>query len=360
MKIYNHKSMKDVMKVIAITAAAILSLSVYACGSSNAENGKEKKNNKEAEVFVKAEPVQLKDFTETIRLTGSVESQYNITVPAEEGGRIVSWKAEKGGFVSKGQTLVQIDEAMIKAGYDAALAGYNMAEVNYQKQKAAFDEQAISALQLKNLEYQRDAAKAQADLAKTRLEHTIVRSPISGVLNDRYADEGEMIGPGMPIAQVIDMNQMKIMVGVPERYSKELRNGLQVEFTVDAFEGETFTGTIGFVASAVNPDNRTIPVEIHFANAQGKLKPQMIAAVKLKMLSSSKAVLISQDYIQQVDMGKMVVYVVNNDVAEERLVTLGGTDGSMVRIVNGLKEGDKIITVGFQNLIDKQKIKIQE
>lgn len=348
------------MRNITVTTIGILSLFIYACSSSNAENGKEKKSEKETEVFVKAETIQLKDFTETIQLTGTVESENNITVPAEEGGRIVSWKVDKGGLVSKGQVLVQIDDAMLKAGYDAALANYNMAEVNYQKQKAAFDEQAVSALQLKNLEYQRDAAKAQADLAQLRLNRTAVVSPISGILNYRYADEGEMIAPGMPIAQVIDMNQMKVMVGVPERYSKELRTGLRVEFTVDAFEGEIFTGTIGFVASAVNPDNRTLPVEIRFANAQGKLKPQMIAAVKLKFTSSAQAILISQDYIQQVDMGKLVVYVVNNHTAEERTVTLGGTNGSMVRVLNGLKEGDRIITVGYQNLVDKQKIKIQE
>ena len=348
------------MKVITIITASLISLSIYACSSSNAENGKDKKTEKEIEVFVKAEPVALKDFTETIHLTGSVESQNNITVPAEEGGRIVSWKSEKGGFVQKGQALVQIDDAMYKAGYDAALANYNMAEVNYQKQKAAFEEQAISALQLKNLEFARDAAKAQADLAKIRLDHATVRSPISGILNNRFADEGELIGPGMPIAQVIDMNDMKVMVGVPERYSKDLRVGLPVEFTVDAFENETFIGTISFVAAEVNPDNRAIPVEIRFANAQNKLKPMMIAAIKLKLVSSSKAILVSQDYIQQVDMGKMVVYVVNNGLAEERLVTLDGTDGAMVRVVSGLKEGDRIITVGFQNLIDKQKVKIQE
>lgn len=345
--------------IVSLTVVA-LGVFLYACGSSNAENGKNKKAESEAEVFVKAEPVQMRDFTETIQLTGSIESQNNITVPAEEGGRIVSWKVEKGGFVQKGQVLAQIDDAMFKAGCDAAQANYNMADVNYQKQKAAFDEQAISALQLKNLEYQRDAAKAQYDLARLRLDRTTVRSPVSGILNNRFADEGELIGPGMPVAQVIDMNDMKVLVGVPERYSKDLRVGLPVEFTVDAFEGETFAGTIAFVAAAVNPDNRTIPVEVRFANAQGKLKPMMIAAVKLKLLSSSKAVLISQDFIQQVDMGKLVVYVVNNGVAEERLVTLGGTDGSMVRVIKGLKEGDRIITVGYQNLIDKQKIKIQE
>lgn len=349
--------MKHIITGIAVVAAVF---ALNACGSSNAENGKDKKNEKESEVFVKAEPVQFRDFAEVIQLTGSIESQNNITVPAEEGGRIIMWKAEKGSFVAKGQTLVQIDDAMLRAACDAAMANYNMAEVNYQKQKAAFDEQAISALQLKNLEYQRDAAKAQADLAKLRLDRTTIHSPISGVLNDRFADEGELIGPGMPIAQVIDMNDMKVLVGVPERYSKNLSVGLPVEFTVDAFEGETFAGTIAFVAAAVNPDNRSIPVEIRFANAQGKLKPMMIAAVKLKLVSTSKSILISQDYVQQVDMGKLVVYVVNNGVAEERLITLGGTDGSMVRVMNGLKEGDRIITAGYQNLIDKQKIKIQE
>lgn len=352
--------MKEIMRIIIITTAAVLSLSVYACGSSNAENGKEKRTEKESEVFVKVEPVQLKDFAETIQLTGSVESRNDIVIPAEEGGRVVSWKIDKGGYVQKGQTLAKIDDAMLKAAYDAALANYNMAEVNYQKQKAAFEEQAISALQLKNLEYQRDAAKAQADMAKLRLDKTVITSPIGGILNDRLADEGELIGPGMPIAQVIDMNQMKVMVGVPERHSKELRLGLPVEFTVDAYPGEIFAGTISFIAAAVNPDNRSIPVEINFTNAQGKLKPQMIASIKLRLVSSAKAILISQDYIQQVDMGRLVVYVVNNGVAEERLVTLGGSDGSSVRVIKGLKEGDQIITVGFQNLIDKQKIRIQE
>ncbi|MBL7996134.1 efflux RND transporter periplasmic adaptor subunit [bacterium] len=348
------------MRIIIITTVAVLSLSIYACGSSNAENGKDKKTEKETEVFVKVESVQLKDFAETIQLTGSIESRNDIIIPAEEGGRVLTWTIDKGGYVEKGQTLGRIDDAMLKAGYDAALANYNMAEVNYQKQKAAFEEQAISALQLKNLEYQRDAAKAQADMAKLRLDRTVITSPIGGILNDRFVDEGEIIGPGMPIAQVIDMNQMKVVVGVPERYSKELRVGLPVEFTVDSYPGETFAGTISFISAAVNPDNRSIPVEINFVNAQGKLKPQMIASIKLKLISSSKAILISQDYIQQVDMGKLVVYVMNNGVAEERTITLGGSDGATVRVMQGLKEGDQVITVGFQNLIDKQKIKIQE
>jgi membrane fusion protein (multidrug efflux system) len=345
-----------------IYSALILAqvLAMGSCGPSKANSGSERKEENKQEVFVKVEKIQLRDFSETIRLTGFVESLNNIIVPSEEGGRLMEWKTEKGAYVRKGQVLAQIDDAMMKASHDAALANYNMANVNYEKQKAAFEEQAVSALQLKNLEYQRDAAKAQLDMAKLRWERTAVRSPIDGIVNEHFVKAGEMIAPGMPISQVIDVEQMKVMVGVPERYTKDLRLGTVVEFTVDAFPNEVFSGKLTFIGAAVNPDNRTLPAEIYFTNAGGHLKPQMIAAVQLKLATTTKAVMISQDYIQQVDMNKLIVYVAKDGVADERLIKLGGSDGTFVRVVSGLQEGDRLITVGFQNLIDKQKIRVQE
>ncbi|NUM79562.1 efflux RND transporter periplasmic adaptor subunit [bacterium] len=333
---------------------------VMSCNSSNAGSSSEKTIEKESVVFVKTEKVIASDFAETIKLTGVIESLDNIIVPAEESGRIVEWHAAKGSYVQKNQALAKIDDAAIKSAYDAALANYNMADVNYRKQKSAFEEQAISELQLKNLEYQRDAAKAQADLAKLRLDKTEVLSPIDGVLNERYVDAGELAVLGQPVAQVIDMNRLKVMVGVPERYAKSLRMNLEVEFTVDAYPGDQFKGKISFVGSAVNADNRTIPVEIYFNNVQNKLKPQMIAVVNLQLATTSKAILISQDYVQQIDMGRLVVYVAKNGVAEERAVQVGGTDNHRVRILSGLREGEDLITVGYQNVIHNQKIKIQE
>lgn len=338
----------------------VFAVYVISCNSSNAGSSSEKVVEKEAVVFVKTEKVTATEFAETIKLTGVIESMDNIIVPAEESGRIVEWRATKGSYVQKNQVLAKIDDAAIKSAYDAAMANYNMADVNYLKQKSAFEEQAISELQLKNLEFQRDAAKAQADLAKLRLDKTEIVSPIDGTLNDRYVDAGELAVIGQPVAQVIDMNRMKVMVGVPERHAKTLRMGLEVEFTVDAYPGDAFKGKISFVGSAVNADNRTIPVEVYFNNIQSKLKPQMTAIVNLQLATASKAILISQDYIQQIDMGRLVVYVAKNGIAEERVVQIGGTDNHRVRVLNGLAEGEELITVGYQNVIHNQKIKIQE
>ncbi|HNM14824.1 MAG TPA: efflux RND transporter periplasmic adaptor subunit [bacterium] len=331
---------------------------VTGCGSSNAGPGDTKKE-PEAIVYIKTEKIIAKPFAETIRLTGTVESVDNIIVPAEEGGRILRWLATKGATVQRGQAIAQIDDAAYRSAYDAAQAAYQMAEVNYQKQKSAFAEQAISELQLKNLEFQRDAAKAQADLAKQRLDKTTVTSPVNGVLNEQFADAGEMAAPGMPIAQIIDMTNLKVMVGVPERYARDVQPNLSVEFTADAFPGETFRGKIGFVGAAVNPDNRTIPVELFLTNPGGKLKPQMIASVAMKLAAIEKAILIQRDFVQQVDAGRLVVYVHKDGIAEERAVRIGGMSRGFVHILSGLQEGDEVITVGYQNLTPQQAVRIQ-
>ncbi|MCB0834863.1 MAG: efflux RND transporter periplasmic adaptor subunit [Bacteroidetes bacterium] len=330
---------------------------VVGCGDSKAES--EPAAKKQNLIAVRTDTIRLQNFSEPIKLTGTIQSINDIVVPAEESGRLTKWFVEKGSSVSKGQVMAQIDDAMLKSAYEAADANFKMAEVNYEKQKRAFEEQAISELQLKNLEYQRDAARAQADAARQRLEKTKIKAPVDGVINERFADEGEMIGAGMPAAQVVDIYQVKIVLGVPERYSAELKIGSPAEFTVDAYPDERFQGRINFVAPSVNADNRTIPTEISVANTRGMLKPNMIARVTLKLATAVKSIVIPMDCIQQIDLNRSVVYVAKNGLAEERVVRLGGSDGSRVQILQGLQPGDELIVTGFQNLVDQQKILIQ-
>lgn len=344
------------MKKYYIAAGCILSLVGSSCSNSKAESSAAKPL--DSGVLVQTETVRRAEFTEVIRLTGTIESVHDVVVPAEESGRIVEWFVEKGQAVRKGQVLAAVDDGLIRAAYDAAVAQVNMADVNYEKQKQAYREQAVSELQLKNLEYQLDAARAQADIARQRLEKTKIVAPIDGWINDRFVDAGEMIAAGMPAAHVIDMNALKISVGVPERYAADLRPGAPADFTCDAYPDEPFAGIIRFVAPAVNPDNRTIPVEIRFTNAGLKLKPHMIARVELR-LRTSRTIVIPEDYVRQIEAGRSVVYIARDHRAVERTVVLGRVHGRNVQVLDGLQEGDTLITVGFQDLVDQQLIRIQ-
>lgn len=352
------------MKHLSITAAAAMLILIggtviTACKSSNAENEKTKNEKPEPVVYVQAKKIQPEKFTKTIQLTGSVLSMNDIVVPAEESGRVLTWYVSKGANVQKGQVIGQIDSVRQRAAYDAATAAFRIAEINYEKQKKAFEEQAVSELQLKTLEYQRDAARAQMELARQQYLKTRIVSPANGIVNERFVDEGEMIGAGMPAAQVVDVHQLKVAAGVPERYAGDLLPGAPVEFTVDAYPDETFKGKIGFIAPSVSSENRSIPVEIYVNNPSGKLKPLMIAKIQLRLKSDEKAIVISQDIVQLVDMNRLVVFVAKDGRAEERIVQVDGTDGKNVRIVKGLQIGDDLITVGYQNLMHNQKVIIQ-
>jgi membrane fusion protein (multidrug efflux system) len=351
-------------RIVGFLTASLMITALIAgisgCKNSNAES--ENKNAEKAEpvMYVKTEKIQLTRFTKTVQLTGNIQSMNDIIVPAEEGGRITDWYISKGSYVKKGQLIGQIDSVRQRAGYDAASAAYRITDINYEKQKKAYEEQAISELQLKTLEYQRDAARAQMELAFRQLEKTKMISPANGFVNDRFVDAGEMIGPGMPVIQVVDVHSLKITAGVPERYSADLIMGAPVEFTVDAYPDEVFTGKIGFIAASVTSDNRSIPVEIYFSNPSGKLKPMMIAKIQLRLRADEKSVVIPQDIVQLVDMNRLIVFIVKNGRAEERLVKADGTDGKSIRIINGLNAGEELITVGYQNLINNQKVIIQE
>ncbi len=347
-----------IMSVLMILFAGFSG--IHGCKNSNAESEKNKPGKAEPAMYVKTEKVHLSRFTKTVQLTGSVLSVNDITVPAEEGGRILEWYVSKGSYVRKGQVIGQIDSSRQRSAYDAAEAAYKIADISYEKQKKAFDEQAISVLQLKTLEYQREASRAQMELAARQLEKTRIVAPVNGVVNERYVDDGEMIGPGMPAAHVVDVYQLKIAAGVPERYAADLVLGAPVEFTVDAYPDDVFQGKLGFIAASVTSENRSIPVEIFINNPSGKLKPLMIAKIKLRLRADEKSIVIPQELVQLIDMNRLVVFVAKDGRAVERNVKADGGDGKNIRIAEGLNAGDELITVGYQNLINNQKVIIQE
>lgn len=354
-------TMKTLVQIVALLIIIpAFALVVSSCGKSNAESqGQQEADNRNV-VYVQTEEIRLSDFREIVQVTGSIESYKDIMVPAEEGGRVVEWKVPLGASVSKGQVLAKLDDAVLRAGFDAANANYELAEVTYKKQSKVFEEQAISEWQLKSYQYQRDAAKAQADLAKARLEKTLIRSPISGVLNKRMAEEGEMIGPGMPLAHVVNTSRLRIAAGIPERYAGRFKIGDPVRFTIDAFPGEVFDAKISFVGAAVNRDNRSLPIEAYITSSGGKLKPEMIANMKITLANRPNAIVIAEDYLQQVDKEKFVVFIAEGGVARERTVTVEASQNGAVMVSQGLKSGEKLITRGHQNVADGQAIEIQK
>ncbi|MEX0602757.1 MAG: efflux RND transporter periplasmic adaptor subunit [Bacteroidota bacterium] len=344
--------------VTGVTLVAVLGFALSSCGQSNARPGTE-----ETEVAIPAIPVQIQEiqprpFADALQVTGIVKAVEDVRLSPEEGGVIKEWRVEKGETVRKGDILAVLSDDVLKAAYEAAAAQYKLAETNFRMQKKVYAEKAISELQYRNAEYSRDAAKAQADLAFARLERTRLRSPINGILNDRFVDAGEYAPPAVPAAHIVNLNALKVAAEVSERYSGTMAPGSMATVTFDAFPLDTLTGIIIHVGAAISPSNRTMQVELAIANPGLRLKPEMIARVRIVRSVRDNVLLLSENVIQQVDRNKMVVYVENNGRAEERRVVLGARQGTLLEILEGLQPGDRVIVSGFQKLVNGSPVQV--
>lgn len=340
--------MNSIARILAAILVLLSCFILASCGGS----GKDNSGDKIQPVNVKIEILKPSRLVDGIQVAGTVKAYEDVNLSPEEGGVVKEWKVKKGQIVKKGDLIVVLKDEVVKAGYNAAEAQYKMAELNLEKQRKVFDEQGISELQLKNLEYSRDAAKANADLMKARWERTQLRSPIDGIVDNTIPNEGDFAPPGLPIARIVNTSIIKTQADVPELYSGSVPVGAPAIISFDALPGDTLKGRVTFVGSTVSTANRALQVEIILPNPYRKLKPEMVAKVKLLRETKANALLVSENIIQLVDRDRTIVYVEKEGRAEERRLKLGGRQGIMVEVLEGLNAGDHLIVSGYQKVVN--------
>jgi membrane fusion protein, multidrug efflux system len=344
-------STKQALAAIVVLSALLLS----SCGKQETNN-----NKKIQPVDVRIDILKPSRLVDAIQVAGTVKASEDANLSPEEGGVVKEWKAKKGQSVKKGDLVIVLRDEVIKAGYDAAAAQYKMAELNLEKQKKVFDEQGISELQLKNLEYTRDAARANADLMKARWERTQIRAPFDGIVDNIVPNEGDFAPPGVPVARVINTSTVKIQADIPEMYSGSVNVGSTAIITFDALPGDTLRGNVNFVGSSVSSASRALQVEIMVVNPYRKIKSEMVAKARIIRGTKSNAILVSENLIQLVDRDRTIVYVEKDGKAEERRLKLGGRQGIMVEVLEGLNAGDHLIVSGDQKVINGTPVNVTQ
>lgn len=348
--------MNIVQRSALLFLAALITLVLFSCGKSGGESAAPKVQ----PINVKIEVVKPQRLVDGIIVAGTVKAYEDVNLSPEEGGVVKEWKAKKGQAVRKGDLIVALKDEVIKAGFDAADAQYKMAELNLSKQQKVFDQQGVSELQMKNLEYGRDAAKANADLMKARWERTQLRSPIDGFVDNTIPNEGDFAPPGVPLARIVNSYLIKVQADVPELYSGTVMVGAPAVITFDALPKDTLRGKVSFVGSTVSSANRALQVEIVLPNKLRKVKPEMVAKVRLIREVKNDALLISENVVQLVDRDRSVVFVENGGRAEERQLKFGGRQGILLEVLQGLHAGDRLIVNGYQKVINGSPVIVTE
>jgi len=330
----------------------LATLAPLGCGSGEAADQQGAGESYVKVVNVEVRELEATDFTSYVRLTGVVEAFEDVIVSSQESGVIERVIADKGEHVRTGQPIAAIDDEILAAQVDESRASAALARERFERQRQLWEDEGIGS-EIAFLQTKYDAQSAGARLAflEARLARHTIRSPITGVLDARYVDVGEIVAPGTPVARVLTIDRLKVVGGVPERFGPYVREGGSAVLSFDVLPGQELEGALAFVGAAVDPQNRTFPIEIRLDNPGGRLKPQMVANVRVETERLTDVIVVPQDVVLRTEDGYQVFVVEegpDGSLAVARVVDLGPGFENEVVVTAGLESGDLLIVRGHQ------------
>ena len=238
-----------------------------------------------------------------------------------------------------------------------ALSGHEAAK-DLARWKALSESGAISESELDSARTRMDMAAAALEEYRVHVQKCRIQSPIDGVVNDRFVDEGEYINEGVAAVQVVDVDTVKVVVSIPEHDIHSLHTGAQVPFRVASLQNRVFTGQVSFVAELADPQANTYKAEITADNASRVLKAGMIAEVSLSRETQREVMAVPLNAVIP-RQGEHVVFVAGDEYAELRVVRIRRIIGHEAILTGGLEEGDRLIVEGHRGLEDGTAISVE-
>ena len=301
---------------------------------------------------VEVKPVAMRDV---VFLPGETEAYEDVKVAANTSGRIEWIGPREGQAVKKGDLLAKIEVSALKASLEHARAAYKLANDLCERRRRLYDNKIIAREELDQSETQLKLAAADLEQVKVRYNHGFPKSPITGIINHLYVDVGEYADLGKPIADIVNIDRIKINVQVPELDVRYVNKGQTTPIKIDAFADRTLLGTVEFVAFKADPATKTFLVRSVIDNPDHNIRPGMIGRVAFVRRNIPDAV--AAPLFAIVDKGgERIVFVEKDGVAESRVISLGVIEADRVQITSGLNIGDHLIVRGQTEVEDGMRV----
>lgn len=301
-------------------------------------------------------------FTHFIDLQGNVDAVNTSWIsPRGSGGVVTQLYVKQGDHVRQGQLLLKLDDAIQRQTLASDQTQLAYAQDLYQRRKNLWDEKIGTEVDLVNAKNAVDQAQAKLKIDQEQLDFTNVYADIPGTINVLNVKVGEAFSQVSQSLQIVNTDNLKVIVLVPEIYQERVRVGTPVKIDFPGLNNKEVDGTVAVSGKVINADNRAFQVEIHIPNA-GDIRANQVAIVKLQDYSATHVVTIPINTLQTDETGKYVLVAVQQQdklVAHKKPVTIGQAYGDKVQITSGLDFGDKLITDGYQGLYEGQAITIQ-
>jgi len=328
-----------------------------------AELSSEKKDylNAEKFKFVGFKEVTSNIFDHYIRVQGKLDGDQNAAVFAEVPGTVTSKFADVGQKVVKGQVLAQIDDQQYRSQIQGLESQYQLASDLFDKQKRLWDQKIGSEVQYLQSKTNKESLEKQISSLKQQVDKFKIKSPIDGIIEECNIKVGGVVSPDPRLAayRVVAFKNLKVSAEVSEAYSSKVKVGDKLVVLFPDINKQV-EAKVDFVSRYINPVNRTFIIETKLSDGINDLKANMIAIIRINDYHSDNAIQVPMNVIQSDPTGSYVYVIRSKDsynAAFKQPVILGNSYNGVAEVIKGLSNGDKVISVGYQELVDGEYVR---
>jgi membrane fusion protein (multidrug efflux system) len=292
--------------------------------------------------------VQPAPLIERFSTVGTVRADEWVEIRSEISGILEEIFFEEGSRVEKGRLLVQIDDDQLKAERDRARYRVELAVLDEERQQLLLEQELVSQQEYDVALGELNVLRSELRLAEARLAKAQIRAPFAGVIGLRSVSRGAALTPQMRIATLQKLDTVKLEFSVPESYAASLELGGTVGFRVKGAPGD-YQGTIYAIEPTVDRETRSLRARARCPNPDGELLPGAFADVRLAVNEIENALTVPAMAVIP-ELGAKKLFVVENGLAQPRLVETGVRSESDVQITRGIEAGDHVIVSAIQQL----------
>lgn len=341
--------------IYAVLIIGLVSLIIYRISSNKAAVGGKAGPDKKV-MTVSGIVVTPRNFENILTVTGSIDANEEVRIISEVSGIVKGIYFNEGGYVKKGQTLLKIDDSELRAQLAQATTRQNLTAENERRANLLLQKEAISREEYDIASADFRTTKAQTQLIKAQLAKTVVTAPFSGKIGLRSVSVGEYVTPSLQVANLVSVNPAKVTFSVPEKYSRQIKVGTIINFTV-AGSSKSHEAKVYAIEPRIEASTRTLQLRARAENASGTLVPGSFANISLPLTTIENALLIPTESIIPIQAGKKV-FIADNGKAKEALVETSTRTESEVLVTSGLRAGDTVLTTGILTLRDGIAVKV--
>lgn len=307
---------------------------------------------------VKVETVQRQMFPVTIEALGTARANESVTLTAQDTEIVSQVTFDDGQVVDKGQLLVQLNDREEQARVNELKVSLAEAKRQLTRIKDLAKENAASEQLLDEQQARVKTLEAQIEVANAQVRDLQIRAPFAGRLGIREISVGSLVRPADAITTLDDISAVKVDFSIAENHLASLNVGQKVTASSVAYPAEQFTGEISGIDSRIDPVTRSILVRAIINNREEKLRPGMLLQITLEKQVLETLVIPEKALVPNQD--KQFVFVLVEDKVRQQEVIIGARRPGTVQVIDGLQEGDRVVTEGTLRIRDQSKVRVIE